>query len=493
MQFSTSISNPQRLRTSCAIVPVLAGKKLTASGAALDAAAGGALSRLLASGDLQVKAGSALLAHLEGAVKRVLLVSLGDAEVPADKAFGDAVRGAWRAAATLAADEIASLLHEAPVAQRDTAWKLRVQVQLGRELSYRFERMKSKRDKQPLRPARVVLPVERAEATAAGPAVAQASALANGIDLTKDLGNLPGNVCTPTYLADAARKLGREFKLKVEVLDVRKMEALKMGALLAVARGSEQPPKLIVLHYQGAGPRQAPVALVGKGITFDTGGISLKPAAEMDEMKYDMCGAASVLGTLRAVAEMGLKINVVGVIAAAENMPSGRATKPGDIVTSMSGQTIEILNTDAEGRLVLCDALTYVQRFKPGAIIDIATLTGACIIALGHHHSGLFSSQQALADELLAAGAEAGDPCWRMPLDDEYQDQLKSPFADFANIGGRAAGSVTAACFLSRFTKGQDWAHLDIAGTAWKSGANKGASGRPVPLLTRFLQERAKR
>ena len=247
-----------------------------------------------------------------------------------------------------------------------------------------------------------------------------------------------------------------------------------------------------MLHYQGAGPRQAPVALVGKGITFDTGGISLKPAAEMDEMKYDMCGAASVLGTLRAVAEMGLKINVVGVIAASENMPSGRATKPGDIVTSMSGQTVEILNTDAEGRLVLCDALTYVQRYKPSAIVDIATLTGACVIALGHHHSGLFTPQQALADELLAAGSDAGDPCWRMPLDDEYQEQLKSPFADMANIGGRPAGSITAACFLSRFTKGANWAHLDIAGTAWKSGANKGASGRPVPLLTRFLQARAK-
>ncbi|MBN9425520.1 MAG: leucyl aminopeptidase [Burkholderiales bacterium] len=492
MQFSTSTSSPDRLRTPCAILPVLAGKKLTAAGSALDAAGGGALARLLASGDLQAKAGATLLAHLDGAIKRVLLVSLGDAEVPADKAYCDAVRGAWRAAATLAADEVASLLHEAPVAQRDTAWKLRMQVGIGRELAYRFERMKSKREPQPVRPARVVLPVARAEATAAGTAVAQAAALANGIELTKDLGNLPGNVCTPTYLADTARKLGREFKFKVDVLDVRKMEALKMGALLSVARGSEQPPKLIVLHYQGAGPRQAPVALVGKGITFDTGGISLKPAAEMDEMKYDMCGAASVLGTLRAVAEMGLKINVVGVIAASENMPSGRATKPGDIVTSMSGQTVEILNTDAEGRLVLCDALTYVQRYKPSAIVDIATLTGACVIALGHHHSGLFTPQQALADELLAAGSDAGDPCWRMPLDDEYQEQLKSPFADMANIGGRPAGSITAACFLSRFTKGANWAHLDIAGTAWKSGANKGASGRPVPLLTRFLQARAK-
>jgi leucyl aminopeptidase len=264
-----------------------------------------------------------------------------------------------------------------------------------------------------------------------------------------------------------------------------------MGALLAVAKGSDEPPKLIVLRYQGAAASKAPVVLVGKGITFDTGGISLKPAAEMDEMKYDMCGAASVLGTLRAVAEMKLPLNVVGLVPTCENMPSGRASRPGDIVTSMSGQTIEILNTDAEGRLILCDALTYAERFKPSAVIDIATLTGACVIALGHHNSGLFARQDKLATELTQAGRAAGDPCWRMPLDDEYQEQLKSPFADVANIGGRAAGAVTAACFLSRFTKAYDWAHLDIAGTAWRSGANKGSSGRPVPLLSGFLVARA--
>jgi leucyl aminopeptidase len=277
----------------------------------------------------------------------------------------------------------------------------------------------------------------------------------------------------------------------VEVLERRQMEALKMGALLAVAKGSDEPPKLIVLRYQGGPARQAPVVLVGKGITFDTGGISLKPAAEMDEMKYDMCGAASVLGTMRAVAEMKLALNVVGVVPTCENMPSGRASRPGDVVTSMSGQTIEILNTDAEGRLILCDALTYAERFKPAAVIDIATLTGACVIALGHHNSGMFSRQDALAAELVEAGRRTGDPCWRMPLDEEYQEQLKSPFADMANVGGRAAGAVTAACFLARFAKSYDWAHLDIAGTAWRSGANKGASGRPVPLLSGFLVGRA--
>jgi leucyl aminopeptidase len=311
------------------------------------------------------------------------------------------------------------------------------------------------------------------------------------MDFAKTLGNLPGNVCTPAYLADQAKALARDHGLKVEVLERKQIEALRMGAFLAVAQGSALTPRLIVLQYQGASSRSAPIALVGKGITFDTGGISIKPAGEMDEMKFDMCGAASVLGTLRAIAEMKLKINVVGVIPACENMPSGTATRPGDIVTTMSGQTVEILNTDAEGRLILCDALTYVTRFKPRTVIDIATLTGACVIALGHHHSGLFAREDALAAELLDAGRDSGDTCWRMPLDEEYHEQLKSRFADVANIGGRAGGSVTAACFLSRFTKDYDWAHLDIAGTAWKSGANKGSSARPVPLLTSFLVARA--
>jgi leucyl aminopeptidase len=269
------------------------------------------------------------------------------------------------------------------------------------------------------------------------------------------------------------------------------MEALKMGALLAVAQGSEQAPKFIVLRYQGGGAKRPPLVLVGKGITFDTGGISIKPAAEMDEMKFDMCGAASVLGTMRAIATIRPPIDLIGLIPTCENMPSGRATRPGDVVTSMSGQTVEILNTDAEGRLILCDALTYAERFRPAAVVDIATLTGACVIALGNHHSGLFARDDALADELLACGRDAADTCWRMPLDDEYQDALKSNFADMGNVGGRAGGAVTAACFLARFAKAYPWAHLDIAGTAWRSGASKGASGRPVPLLVRFVLGRA--
>jgi leucyl aminopeptidase len=318
-------------------------------------------------------------------------------------------------------------------------------------------------------------------------------AIAHGVSLAKDLGNLPPNVCTPTYLADQARELAKRYRMKATVLEAEDMEKLGMGALLSVARGSAQPPKLIVLEHRGGAKAQKPVALVGKGITFDTGGISLKPASEMDEMKFDMCGAASVLGTLKAVGEMRLPINVVGVIPTTENMPGGRATKPGDIVTTMSGQTVEILNTDAEGRLILCDALTYASRFEPAAVIDIATLTGACVIALGHVASGLYANDEALAKEVLAAADAAFDRAWHLPLWDDYQEQLKSNFADFANIGGRPAGSVTAACFLARFTKKFRWAHLDIAGTAWKSGREKGATGRPVPLLTQFLLRRAGR
>ncbi|HLS57931.1 MAG TPA: leucyl aminopeptidase, partial [Zeimonas sp.] len=470
MQFSTRTTAPERMRAGCALVPVLAGKSLTAGGKAIDAAHGGRLAKAIRSGDLPAKAGSTLLVPLDAAMPRVLLVALGDAREATEKSFTEAVRGGLKAAGQLAADDAVSLLHEAPVARREADWKLRTQVLIGRELAYRFETLKTKREPQPVRPKRVVLPVPSAGASAAAAAVAQATAIANGVDMAKDLGNLPGNHCTPTYLADTAKKMARELGLKVEVLDARQMQALKMGAMLSVARGSEQPPKLIVLRYQGAGAKQPPVALVGKGITFDTGGISLKPAPEMDEMKFDMCGAASVLGTLRAVAELKLAINLVVVVPATENMPGGRATKPGDIVASMSGQTVEILNTDAEGRLILCDALTYVKRFKPSAVVDVATLTGACVIALGHHHSGLFSPNDALATELQDAGRDVGDTCWRMPLDEEYQEQLKSPFADMANIGGRPAGSVTAACFLSRFAKDYDWAHLDIAGTAWKSG-----------------------
>jgi leucyl aminopeptidase len=341
--------------------------------------------------------------------------------------------------------------------------------------------------------ASVTLVCAKAEAAALDEGLRVGRAVAAGVELARECANRPGNHCTPTYLAQTAKSLGKEHGLKVEVLERKDVEKLGMGSFLAVAQGSDEPLKFIVARWQGAAKAEAPVVLVGKGITFDSGGISLKPGAEMDEMKFDMGGAASVLGTMRAVAELGLKLNVVAIVPACENLPSGRAVKPGDVVTSLSGQTIEILNTDAEGRLILCDALTYAERFKPAAIVDVATLTGACVIALGHHRSGLFSPDDALAAELLAAGEAALDPAWRLPLDEEYDEGLKSNFADMGNVGPRAGGSITAAMFLKRFTAKQRWAHLDIAGTAWKSGAAKGATGRPVPLLTHFLLQRAGR
>jgi leucyl aminopeptidase len=327
--------------------------------------------------------------------------------------------------------------------------------------------------------------------SAAETGLANGQALAAGVSLAKDLGNLPPNVCTPSYLAEQALALGKTHQFKVEVLERDALKKLGMGSFLGVAQGSEEPPKFIIMQHLKGKKEQKPVVLVGKGITFDTGGISLKPGSDMDEMKYDMCGAASVIGTFKAIAAMNLPLNVIGVIPTCENMPDGRATRPGDVLTSMSGLTIEVLNTDAEGRLILCDALTYVERFEPSAVIDVATLTGACVIALGHHASGLFSNNDALAAELLQAGEVALDRAWHMPMWDDYQSLLDSNFADMANIGGRAAGSITAACFLARFAKKYDWAHLDVAGTAWKSGKEKGGTGRPVPLLTEFLVQRA--
>ncbi|MDD5613364.1 MAG: leucyl aminopeptidase, partial [Gallionella sp.] len=375
------------------------------------------------------------------------------------------------------------------VKERDTNWKISQIVMAGSDSIYRSDQLKSKPADKPLL-KKLTLGCAKKPDSAAKTALLQAVATAHGVKLAKELGNLPGNICTPSYLAEQALALAEKYPLKATVLEEKDMEKLGMHSLLSVSRGSRQPAKLITLEYRGTNKKQKPVVLVGKGLTFDSGGISLKPGASMDEMKYDMCGAASVLGTLQAVAEMGLEMNVIGIIPSSENMPDGAACKPGDIVTSMAGLTIEILNTDAEGRLILCDALTYAARFEPDTVVDIATLTGACVIALGGVASGLFSNQQPLASELLEAGDYAGDRVWQLPLWDEYQPQLDSNFADLQNIGGREAGSITAACFLSRFTKDYRWAHLDIAGTAWKSGKDKGATGRPVPLLTQYLIRR---
>ena len=492
MEFSTKAGTPDRIKSGCVVVGVYADRKFTPSASLVDIASGGALAGAAKRDDLPAKRGSVLLmTGLTGlASDRVLVVGLGKKEELKAKGLAEVVRAAVKTLDTSGAGSALFTLAEVPIAGMSAADNVRNIIVAAREAVFRSDELKSqKEDAGSL--AKIVFPVEKAEAASIGGAVAMAVALANGCDLTKRLGNLPPNICTPTYLADTAKQMAKEWDLKVEVLDRKQMEHLKMGSFLSVSQSSAQPPKLIVLTYSGGKSKDAPVVLVGKGITFDTGGISLKPGDSMDEMKYDMCGAGSVLGTFRAIAEMGLKINVVGVIAASENMPGGNATRPGDIVTSMSGQTIEILNTDAEGRLVLCDALTYAERFKPAAVIDIATLTGACVIALGHVNSGLFSTDDELATELLAASKASGDAAWRMPVEDDYQDQLKSNFADMANIGGRPGGSITAACFLSRYAKNYRWAHLDIAGTAWKSGTAKGATGRPVPLLTAFLEARS--
>jgi leucyl aminopeptidase len=492
VEFSTKSGAPECRANGCVVVGAFEPRKLSAAAAAIDRGAKGYLAGLARRGDLPGKLGSTLLLHgVPGIAGRVLVVGLGRQDDFGDKQYRDAVAAAVRALNATGAEEAALHLTELPVGRRDAAWKVAHAVTVAREVAYRFTRMKSK-DEGP-QPAlrRIALSVDRAAAKRAAMGLAQGLAIAEGMALAKDLGNLPPNVCTPSFLAGQAREIGRRYRMKVTVLERSDMERLGMHTLLSVANGSAQPPKLIALEYNGGRKGAKPVALVGKGITFDTGGISLKPAGEMDEMKFDMCGAASVLGTMKAVGEMKLPVNVVGIVPTTENMPGGRATRPGDIVKSLSGQTVEILNTDAEGRLILCDALTYAERYKPAAVIDIATLTGACVIALGHVASGLFSNDEAMAREVTAAADAAYDRVWRMPLWEDYQEQLKSNFADFANIGGRPAGAVTAACFLARFTRQFRWAHLDIAGTAWKSGREKGATGRPVPLLTQFLIRRA--
>ncbi|PVX81334.1 leucyl aminopeptidase [Paraburkholderia unamae] len=476
----------------CLVIGLFDNQKPSTALADIDSAIAARLDRLWKAGDIDGKVGSTLWLHeVQGmGASRVLVVGLGKPEALDQRRYKEAVRAAWRAILPTRLAKVSIALTLAPVTDLDGAARVRAAILELRDESYRFVEMKSEEKGAPRALNTVVFAVEADASKAAKRAIRRAVALANGIDLARDLGNLPGNVCTPAWLGNAAKKIARDWEMKVEVLGAQRIEALKMGAFLSVARASAQPAQLIVLEYRGGGARTAPVVLVGKGITFDSGGISLKPGEAMDEMKYDMCGAASVLGTMRAIAEMGLRLNVVAIVPACENMPGGDANKPGDIVTSMNGLTIEVLNTDAEGRLILCDALTYAERFKPAAVIDVATLTGACVIALGHHRSGLFANDDALADALLRASETASDAVWRLPVDDAYGEQLKSNFADLANIGGRAAGSITAACFLSRFAHAYPWAHLDIAGTAWRGGANKGATGRPVALLTQFLIDR---
>ena len=453
---------------------------------ALGKALGGALSAALKDGDLGYKAGRCLYLHGLSGVKapRVVFAAAGGSSA---KAF----RGALEAGlGQLKGGGARHVIVASALPQPLDAAQAQVLAGAAGDSLYVYRHTKPSAPAQS-KLQRITLVCGVAEAAAVREGLHRGEAIAAGVALARECANRPGNHCTPSYLADEARRLAKSHDLEVEVLNRKEIEKLGMGCFLAVAQGSHQPPRFIVLEYRGAGKTVAPVVLVGKGITFDTGGISIKPAAEMDEMKFDMGGAASVLGTFRAVAQLKPKINLVGLIPACENMPSGTAAKPGDVVTSLSGQTVEILNTDAEGRLILCDALTYAERFKPAAVVDIATLTGACVVALGHHRSGLFSPDDALAGELDQAGQAALDPCWRMPLDEEYDEGLKSNFADMGNVGPRAGGAITAAMFLKRYTGKYAWAHLDIAGSAWKSGAAKGATGRPVPLLTQFVLGRA--
>ncbi|MDD5058477.1 MAG: leucyl aminopeptidase [Sideroxydans sp.] len=491
MEFSIKQSNPDSLKSGCVVVGVFEGGKLSAAAQAIDKASQQVLSDLVKRGDMSGKAASTLLLHkLPGvAAERVLLVGLGKPEELNNKVSLEILGATFHALNTTPAKDAALYLSDEGVGS-DASWVIKQAVFTAAGQAFRADGLKSKPGK-PATLKHIIFASLNKPTAALKNVLEQTAATTRGMELTKTLANLPGNICTPTYLAAQALALGKAHaSIKTTVLEEKDMQKLGMGSFLSVTRGSEQPAKLITMEYTGAAKTQKPTVLVGKGITFDSGGISLKPGADMDEMKYDMCGAASVLGVMQTIAELGLKLNVVGVIPTCENLPSGRATKPGDIVTSMSGQTIEILNTDAEGRLILCDALTYSAKFKPDTVIDIATLTGACVIALGHVAHGLFSNEDKLAQELLAAGEQAHDRAWQLPLWDDYQHLLDSNFADMQNIGGRAGGTITAACFLARFTKDYRWAHLDIAGTANKSGKHKGATGRPVPMLMQYLINR---
>ena len=490
MEFHLKSRSPEKQRSACLVAGVHESRKLTPAAQAIDDAGDKYLSTLLRKGDMDGKIGQSLLLHGVPGIpaERLLLVGCGKESELDHRQYRKIVVNSIKQIRQTGALEAVSFLPGLDVKDRDYSWKIQYTVQFIDHELYQFKDFKSaKKDaKKDLR--KITLMVPREQLGQCGSALSRGVALAQGVKLTRDLANRPANACTPTYLAEQAEELGNAFaSVEVTVVEEKEMEELGMNSLLSVSQGSAQPAKLIIFRYQGAGNGSKPVVLVGKGVTFDTGGISIKPSSAMDEMKFDMCGAASVFGAVAAVAGMELPINLVGVTPAVENMPSGTATKPGDVFTSMSGQTIEVLNTDAEGRLILCDALTYSERFDPAVVIDIATLTGACVIALGKHATGLLSNHDPLAADLLQAGQTAGDRAWQLPIWDEYDKQLDSPFADMANIGGREAGTITAACFLAKFAKQYRWAHLDIAGTAWVSGKNKCATGRPVPLLVQYL------
>ena len=493
MEFSIKGGDLSKLKTDCVIVGVFDSKKLSTAATALDKASKGAIVAAVASGDITGKCGSTLLLQAVAGItaKRVLLVGYGNDKEYSNKIFVASLSAAFKALKNTAATDVTIALNSNH-APADIAWKVEQSAVLAIEGAYRFNQMKSKVDSKNVGKAVTLHFDGKVNEKALEAAIKRGKAIGEGMSLTKDLGNMPPNIATPAYLASTAKDLAKAYKFKCTILEKKDMEKLGMNTLLSVSKGSYLPPKFIVLEHNGGKKGAAPVVLVGKGITFDTGGISIKPSAEMDEMKYDMQGAGSMLGAMKTVGMMKLPLNVVMLVPTCENMPGGNATRPGDIVKSMAGHTIEILNTDAEGRLILCDALTYAERFKPAVVVDAATLTGAMVIALGHITTGIFANDDKLAAELVSAGTVANDAAWHLPMGDEYDALLKSNFADIPNIsGGRAGGSITAACFLGRFTKSYKWAHMDIAGTAWKSGADKGATGRPVPLLANFLFKRA--
>ncbi len=495
MEFVLKHNTAEKARGACQVIIVSQPRKLTASGQRGDKAGKGLLSAILKRGDMDGKTGQTLLlpSGIAGGAQRLLLVGCGKESEMNERSFTRVINAIVSALTASGARDAEICAADIPLKGRDLAWKVRQATLLLGNSEYRFDRLKSGKKTAAKGLRKIAINVAKGDAARARKAIDEAVAISAGMTLARDLGNLPANICTPGYLAKQARELGKGNKsLRINVLEEADMKRLKMGSLLSVSAGSRQPAKLITMEYRGAAAAEQPVVLVGKGVTFDTGGISLKPGAAMDEMKFDMCGAASVFGTMKAVTQMQLPVNVVGIVPATENMPDGIATKPGDVVTSMSGQTIEILNTDAEGRLILCDALTYAAKYKPQCVIDIATLTGACIVALGKVPSAVLGNNAPLINSLIKSGQQIEDKIWELPLWDEYQDQLKSNFADMANIGGRDAGTITAACFLSRFTKDYKWAHLDIAGTAWKSGEDKGATGRPVPLLTQYILNQVK-
>ena len=486
LEFQINSQNPLQTETDCLVVGVYADKSLSPSAKALDEASGGRLTALLDRGDISGKTGRTSLVHDVSGVKapRVLVVGLGESAKFAVPQYIKAVADAVRALRVGPAKKILITLTEIEVKSRDADWTLRQAVIAADHAAYEYTATRSKKAEVTLQ--HVSLQADATQAQALGNGVA----IATGVQLTRELGNLPPNICNPEYLAQQARNIAAEDDgVTCEVLERADMEKLGMGSLLAVARGSANPPKLIVLKWNGGGEAK-PYALVGKGITFDTGGINLKTQGGIEEMKYDMLGAGTVIGTFLSATLMKLPLNLVMVVAAVENMPDADAYRPSDVLTSMSGKTIEVGNTDAEGRLVLCDALTYVQRFEPQATVDVATLTGACVVALGKYATGLMSKHDDLADELYQAGEQVFDRAWRLPLWDEYQTLIDSAFADIYNIGGKGAGAITAGCFLARFTEGQRWAHLDIAGTSWDEGRKGMANGRPVGLLTQWLLDR---